>query len=215
MSVHEDRRRPSEAGGLGLLSCGDESVLDGQVSGRGDLGESVVGDLPMGAAVEAEQLDLHLGVLEVTVEGVAGTVRLPVDWKVKGGAMRIGALAGRTAVSTKTIRFWESEGLVPEPGRTPSGYRDYDDEAADRIDFIRHAQTAGLTLAQIRQILDVSDDGAPPCEHVAAAVADRLAEVETRIAELQRTRAHLRHLARRADDQDPADCEGFCSIIPG
>ena len=129
--------------------------------------------------------------------------------------MKIGELAEQTTVPTKTIRFWESEGLLPEPERTASGYRDYDDTAVGRIGFIRQAQTAGLTLAQIRQILDVADDGNPPCEHVAEAVADRLAEVDARIKELQAMRRHLRSLAERAATQDPADCEGYCSIITG
>ena len=129
--------------------------------------------------------------------------------------MKIGKLAAQTTVPTKTIRFWESEGLLPEPERTASGYRNYDDTAVDRIGFIRQAQTAGLTLTQIRQILDAADDGNPPCEHVAVAVSDRLAEVDARIKELQAMRRHLRSLAERADAQDPADCEGYCSIITG
>lgn len=129
--------------------------------------------------------------------------------------MKIGELAEHTSVPTKTIRFWEGEGLLPEPERTPSGYRDYDDTAVDRIGFIRQAQTAGLTLTQIRQILDIADDGNPPCEHVAVAVADRLADVDARITELQAMRRHLRSLAERAATQDPADCEGYCSIITG
>jgi len=129
--------------------------------------------------------------------------------------MRIGELAERTTVPTKTIRYWESEGLLPEPDRTASGYRDYDHTAVDRIGFIRQSQSAGLTLTQIRQILDVADDGTPPCEHVAAAVAERLSEVEARIRELNATRRHLRSLAERAQEQDPADCEGYCSIIAG
>lgn len=127
--------------------------------------------------------------------------------------MKIGELAERTGVPTKTIRYWESGGLVPEPGRTSSGYRDYADAVVDRLDFIRQCQTAGLTLAQIRQILDVSDDGDPPCEHVATAVTARLAEVDARITELEATRSHLRRLAERARRQDPSECEGFCSII--
>ncbi len=127
--------------------------------------------------------------------------------------MKIGGLATATGVPTKTIRFWEAEGLLPEPERTPSGYRDYDASAIDRLSFIRQAQTAGLTLSQIRQILDVSAEGTPPCAHVAVAVAERLAEVDARLAELRATRAHLRRLADRAATQDPATCEGFCSII--
>lgn len=127
--------------------------------------------------------------------------------------MKIGELAAETGVPAKTIRFWEAEGLVPEPARTPAGYRDYDPVAADRLRFIRQSQTAGLTLGQIRQILDVSDEGTPPCEHVATAVGERLADVETCIAELEAIRTHLRRLAERAKAQDPKDCAGFCSII--
>lgn len=129
--------------------------------------------------------------------------------------MRIGELATRTTVPAKTIRYWEAEGLMPEPDRTPSGYRDYGGDAVDRVGFIRQSQTAGLTLAQIRLILEVADGGVAPCEHVATAVADRLAEVEARIEELEAIRSHLRRLAARAEQQDPADCDGFCSIIVG
>ncbi len=128
--------------------------------------------------------------------------------------MKIGELAAITGVPTKTIRYWEAEGLVPDPSRTPAGHRDYARDAADRLTFIRSAQTAGLTLGQIGQILAISDRGSAPCEHVAAAVEQRLAEVDARIAELEATRGHLQAVSRRAARQDPADCEGFCSIIP-
>lgn len=129
--------------------------------------------------------------------------------------MKIGELAERTGVPTKTIRFWEASGLLPEPARTASGYRDYEVDAEGRIEFIRHGQAGGLTLAQIRQILEIGESGASPCEHVAALVDERLAEVEARLADLRSTRSHLRHLAERAKAQDPARCEGYCSIITG
>jgi DNA-binding transcriptional MerR regulator len=85
----------------------------------------------------------------------------------------------------------------------------------NRLEFILHAQASGLTLRQIRDVLSIGDSGAPPCEHVRVLVDVRLAEVEERIAELTRTRRHLRELARRAAAQDPADCRGHCSIITG
>lgn len=62
--------------------------------------------------------------------------------------MRIGGLAAQTGVTAKTIRFWEATGRLADPTRTPSGYRDYDEEAVDRLSFICHAKTAGLTLAE-------------------------------------------------------------------
>jgi DNA-binding transcriptional MerR regulator len=141
------------------------------------------------------------------------TVRLPANWKVKAAVMKIGELAAQTGVPTKTIRYWEAEGLMPQPERTAVGYRDYDDTAADRARFIRRAQASGLTLRQIRQVLDISDQGSPPCEHVGSVVAERLSEIEGRLAELRATQAHLRRLAARAAAQDPAECRGVCSII--
>jgi DNA-binding transcriptional MerR regulator len=127
--------------------------------------------------------------------------------------MRIGAIAERAGVPAKTIRFWEDEGLLPPPVRTPAGYRDYGPAVLDRLGFIRHAQAAGFSLAAIRQVLEIRDGGEPPCVHVTELIGRRLAEVDARLAELTRTRDQLVVLAARAAAQDPADCRGYCSII--
>jgi len=127
--------------------------------------------------------------------------------------MRIGEVAAEASVPAKTIRFWESQGLVPPPSRTASGYRDYGPDIVDRLGFIRRGQAAGFTLEQIRQVLAVSDSGEPACTHVERLIADRLAEVEARIAELTRARRHVQSLAARASAQDPADCTGYCKIL--
>ncbi|MCT1614878.1 MerR family transcriptional regulator, partial [Corynebacterium sanguinis] len=73
--------------------------------------------------------------------------------------MRIGELAERAGTTAKTLRFYEEQGLLPPTERTPSGYRDYAPETVARIDFVHRGQAAGLTLAQIRQILDIRDGG--------------------------------------------------------
>lgn len=127
--------------------------------------------------------------------------------------MRIGELAGRCGVSAKTLRFYEAEGLLPDPGRTPSGYRDYDPAAADRVAFVRAAQAAGFTLRQVREVLAIHDEGLAPCRHVADLVTERLAEVDRRMAELERTRARLQQLDERTRRLDPADCNGYCTIL--
>ena len=92
--------------------------------------------------------------------------------------MRIGELAAQSGVTTKTIRFWESTGLLADPARTPSGYRDYDPDVVDRLSFIRHAQSAGLTLAEIRPILAISDTGEPSCGHVTDLIHQHLLDVD-------------------------------------
>ena len=129
--------------------------------------------------------------------------------------MLIGEVAAQAGVPPKTIRFWENQRLLPPPDRTPSGYRDYGPAILERLAFIRHAQAAGLTLDAIRQVLDIRDGGQPPCAHVTALIAGRLAEVQARLAELAAARDQLAALAARAAAQDPADCRGYCSIIAG
>ena len=127
--------------------------------------------------------------------------------------MRIGEAAGQAGVTSKTVRFWEDQHLLAPPARTAAGYRDYDPAIVERLAFIRHAQAAGLTLEHIRQVLDIRDIGQPPCIHVTGLIAQRLGEVEARLAELTRTRDQLVVLAARAAALDPADCQGYCSII--
>lgn len=127
--------------------------------------------------------------------------------------MKIGQLATTTDVSVKTLRFYEDRGLLPEPARTPSGYRDYPDDAIARVTFIRTAQAAGLKLAQIGEILEIREQGRPPCEHVRALVTDRLDEVEDRLADLERTRTELLAIAERLDNLESADCTSYCAAI--
>ncbi|MGH3149267.1 MAG: heavy metal-responsive transcriptional regulator [Streptosporangiaceae bacterium] len=129
--------------------------------------------------------------------------------------MRIGVLAAAAGATTKAIRFYEQSGLLPAPARTAAGYRDYPENAAVRIGFIHSAQAAGLTLAEIREILAIRDGGTAPCRHVSALIDRHLAEVEARLAELRRTRTLLRELAATAHTTDPATCaEGeVCRIL--
>ncbi|MEO3750012.1 heavy metal-responsive transcriptional regulator [Streptomyces sp. B6B3] len=108
--------------------------------------------------------------------------------------MRIGTLAHSAGVTTKTIRFYERSGLLPEPPRTPSGYRDYPPESAERLEFIRAAQAAGLSLREIRLVLRVRDGGVPHCASTAELLAAQLRRVEQRILDLTRTRDALRDL---------------------
>lgn len=101
--------------------------------------------------------------------------------------MRIGTLAHTAGVTTKTIRFYERSGLLPEPPRTPSGYRDYPPESAERLDFIRCAQAAGLSLSQIRLVLRARDDG-DLTPDTARLVREQVRLIEARVKDLVRTR---------------------------
>lgn len=132
--------------------------------------------------------------------------------------MKIGDVAAECGVPTQTIRFYEKRRLLPAAHRAPNGYRVYDQEAVDRVRFIRRAQAAGLTLAEIGGILDVRADGHAPCTHVTGLLDAKLQEVDERMAELTVLRADLTALVDRSHTLDPTDCPpgDICHILqPG
>lgn len=128
--------------------------------------------------------------------------------------MLIGELADATGVTAKTLRFYEQRGLLAEPARTDGGYRDYPPAAVARVRFVKDAQAAGFTLAQIDEILTIRDGGQPPCDHVATLVDQRLAEVKQRLHELETVRQQLQSIAARAVQSTPDDCDSYCNLIP-
>jgi DNA-binding transcriptional MerR regulator len=129
--------------------------------------------------------------------------------------MRIGEVGEATGVTTKTLRFYESIGLLPEPDRTPSGYRDYSPDVTERVHFIREAQAAGLTLAEVMSVLELKDSGNRTCEHTLALVERHVAEIDSKIEGLVDTRRRLADLAQRAAGLDPIECTDphRCQVI--
>jgi DNA-binding transcriptional MerR regulator len=122
-------------------------------------------------------------------------------------AMRIGELAEATGTTTKALRFYEDAGLLPPPERTGAGSRDYPPEIISRLAFIRRSQSAGLTLAQIREVLQIRDGGQAPCEHVQRLLGDRLSDLDRQIAELHELRATVVQLRTDASTVEPARCD--------
>lgn len=129
--------------------------------------------------------------------------------------MRIGELGERAGVSPKTIRYYEEIGLIPPPGRDPSGYRAYGRETVTRVRFIKAAQSIGLSLGEIREILAFRDRGEVPCSHVAALIERNAQELSERIAALEQMRTDLERLARKARRVSPPHAEqaSLCHII--
>ena len=130
--------------------------------------------------------------------------------------MKIGHLAERTGVSAKAIRYYEDIGVLPKPTRAPNGYRDYTPAAADRIDFIQDAQSAGLSLVEIQSILELRDGGETTCGHVIESLETRLADVDRQMDDLRRTRRRLTEIITRARALDPGECNdpNRCQTIP-
>lgn len=124
----------------------------------------------------------------------------------------IGDLAAELRINPKTIRYYERIGLLPEPKRTPSGYRLYSFQDTERLKFILKAKTLGLTLEEIRDILLLRDAGQTPCDHVATLIDEKVAAIDAQLRMLQDLKNELltlSHVARAA-----TCCEGsVCSII--
>lgn len=129
--------------------------------------------------------------------------------------MKIGELGQRAEVSTKTIRYYESIGLLDEPARTSSGYRDYDDEALERLQFVRDAQATGLSLSEVASVLELKGAGETSCAHTSSLLERHLLDIDEQIARLQQARTTLSDLADRAQSLDPAACTdpNRCQVI--
>jgi DNA-binding transcriptional MerR regulator len=130
--------------------------------------------------------------------------------------MRIGVLAERAGVPTKTIRYYESIGVLSEPERTPAGYRDYPAETLGVLGFIRSAQAVGLTLGEIRQVIGYRDRGETPCTHVVELIRRRSTQIDEQISQLETMRAELERLDQRAATLRPENCApaDICHLIP-
>jgi DNA-binding transcriptional MerR regulator len=129
--------------------------------------------------------------------------------------VRIGEVGDRSGVNPTTIRYYEDIGLLPEPERTPSGYREYTETAVARISFIRAAQSIGLSLGEIREVLALRQQGEAPCPHVITLLDQRATELSERIAALERMRNELLELAQHARQLPPRPDAEFCHIIEG
>jgi len=119
-------------------------------------------------------------------------------------ALTIGKVAKQAGVGVETVRFYERKGLVGEPPRRASGYRQYAPEVVDRIRFIRRAKELGFTLKEIKELLDLRLDPSATCEDVKNRAQEKIADIEARILTLKRMKQALAGLTRA--------CEGKGSI---
>jgi MerR family mercuric resistance operon transcriptional regulator len=108
-----------------------------------------------------------------------------------------GRLARRAGVNVETIRYYQRLQLVQEPARPPGGVRRYGEAAVSRVRFIRRAQELGFSLAEIRRLMRLGDPQS--CGEARSLAAEKLALVESRVADLERLRRVLRDLIGRCD----------------
>lgn len=123
--------------------------------------------------------------------------------------LTIAGLARRADVGVETVRYYQRRGLLTTPERPGNaahggGARRYDDDDVRRLRFIRSAQAAGFTLAEISELLalDATDDRARARE----LARERIAALDSKIAELQQARASLRKLAKDCGNGSAGPC---------
>jgi Zn(II)-responsive transcriptional regulator len=122
--------------------------------------------------------------------------------------LSIGQLAKRAGVAIDTVRYYERNRLLDPAGRLESGYRRYGDTELKRLRFIRRAKALGFTLAEIRELLSLSEQRSVP--KIRRAAESRLADVERRMVELERIRDALRTLVAACPGHGRADA---CPIL--
>jgi MerR family copper efflux transcriptional regulator len=128
--------------------------------------------------------------------------------------LTVGRIAAQSGLSPKAVRLYETAGLIDPPDRTPAGYRTYTSDALPVLRFIRQAQALGLSLKEIKRILDLQRRGQQPCELVTGLLDEHLAEIDQRIADLQALRETLQRARDRADQAaDRGEPGVICHII--
>lgn len=110
------------------------------------------------------------------------------------GTFNIGRLGERAGVNIETIRYYEKIGLLPEPGRTAAGYRQYGENHLRRLSFIRKGRDLGFSIEAIRALLRLAEHPEQPCEGADRLASAHLAEVERKIEELGRLRDALHQM---------------------
>lgn len=117
--------------------------------------------------------------------------------------MKIGQVASASGVGVETVRYYERRGLIAEPPRRASGYRSYPPHAVERIRFIRRAKELGFSLREIRELLQLRVDPDCTCATIRGRAKAKIADVESRIRELEVMRRALVEITRQCDGDGP------------
>jgi len=120
-------------------------------------------------------------------------------------ALTIGQVAAAAAVNTQTIRYYERRGLLSAQRRTPSGYRQYAEDAISRLRFIKHAQELGFSLQEIQDLLGLRVRHAAACDPVERKTRQKIEIVQQKIRDLQRLKRTLERLAAACAARRPTD----------
>jgi len=120
--------------------------------------------------------------------------------------MKIGTLARKAELPTKTIRYYESIGLIANAARTDNGYRDYSENDVATLRFVSRSRRLGFSIKQVAELLALWNDRERSSAKVKSLATDHIREVEAKIAELESLRSTLLDLTERCHGDDRPDC---------
>lgn len=126
--------------------------------------------------------------------------------------LRIGELAKQSGLGIETIRFYERKGLLEEPERRPSGYRQYDESVIARLKFIRRTKSLGFTLTEIEELLALWFNPNTACHHVREKATRKIGEIEERIKMLGDMKRSLRKLLTQCEQRGSVE---KCPLLDG
>lgn len=124
-------------------------------------------------------------------------------------SLTIGKLAELAGVHLETIRYYERIGLMPEPGRTPGGYRSYGDGHVQRLSFIRRARELGFGIEKIKTLFALAEPGQVSCAEVRALTVAHLNDVRAKISDLRR----LEKILSQTADQCSGAKTPICPVL--
>ena len=120
-------------------------------------------------------------------------------------SLKTGELAKQAGVNVETLRFYEREGLLVEPPRRASGYREYPPDTVQRIRFIQRAKELGFTLREIKGLLELRVDPETTCAEVKEQAAEKIADVKQKISDLKKIERALNKLMNTCRGSGPID----------
>ena len=126
--------------------------------------------------------------------------------------MTIGRLSKAAGVKVTTIRYYESIDLMGEPERSTSGQRLYDDDAVQRLSFIRHARDLGFPIDSIRELIKLQHQPGEDCAHVDIIARRQLADVRQKLSQLEALEGELKRMISACEGGSIASCKVLDSL---
>lgn len=124
--------------------------------------------------------------------------------------LTIGQVAQRSGIGIETVRFYERQGLLLKPARSPSGYRQYQADVVNRLRFVQRAKELGFALKEIKELLSLKIATGTSCEQIKQRSQAKIEDIEGKIRTLQRMKRALSKLVAACGTNGPV-CE--CPIL--